>query len=152
MNLNPKYIHTNIIAKDWKKLADFYIEVFNCVPVPPERFLKGKWIEDATGIKNVEINGIHLQLPGYNQNPPTLEIFQYSSSLDNNAKSINCSGFAHIAFHVEDVNKQVQLILENGGTLLGEIVTRKIENVGIITFVYSRDPEGNIIEIQKWSK
>jgi predicted enzyme related to lactoylglutathione lyase len=25
-----KYAHTNIIARDWEKLAQFYIDVFDC--------------------------------------------------------------------------------------------------------------------------
>jgi predicted enzyme related to lactoylglutathione lyase len=36
-----KFTHTNIIAKDWKKLSQFYQEVFECVPVPPERDMQG---------------------------------------------------------------------------------------------------------------
>ena len=48
---NHKYIHTNIIAKDWKSLADFYQEVFGCIKVMPERNLKGKWIDTGTGIE-----------------------------------------------------------------------------------------------------
>lgn len=45
-----KYVHTNIIAKDWKRLADFYIQVFNSKPLYPERDLSGKWI--ANNIPN----------------------------------------------------------------------------------------------------
>ena len=39
-----KYVHTNIIAQDWKFLSQFYIDVFGCKPVPPERRLSGEWI------------------------------------------------------------------------------------------------------------
>jgi hypothetical protein len=35
---------------------------------------------------------------------------------------------------------------------VGEIVTTNIQDAGSITFVYARDPEGNIIELQKWHK
>ena len=48
-----KYIHANLIANEWKKLAKFYIDVFNCTPVYPERDLEGEWIERMTGIKAV---------------------------------------------------------------------------------------------------
>jgi len=72
-----KYVHTNIIAKDWEKLAQFYIRVFGCQPVYPERDLTGEWINQATNIKDVHIRGIHLWLPGY-VDGPTLEIFQYN--------------------------------------------------------------------------
>jgi len=30
-----KYTHTNLVARDWRRLADFYIKVFGCTPVPP---------------------------------------------------------------------------------------------------------------------
>ncbi len=30
-----RYIHTNIVAEDWRSLADFYVKVFGCTPIPP---------------------------------------------------------------------------------------------------------------------
>ena len=32
-----RYAHTNLIADDWRRLADFYIQVFACEPVSSER-------------------------------------------------------------------------------------------------------------------
>src|SRR5678815_5648625 len=29
-----RYVHTNLIARDWRALARFYEDVFGCVPVP----------------------------------------------------------------------------------------------------------------------
>jgi hypothetical protein len=55
--LNAKYTHTNLVARDWRRLADFYQEVFGCVPVPPERHLSGRWLEAATSVPNAEIRG-----------------------------------------------------------------------------------------------
>jgi catechol-2,3-dioxygenase len=40
--------------------------------------------------------------------------------------------------------------MENGAIKLGETVEKEVENVGILHFVYFRDPEGNIVEIQSW--
>jgi len=57
-----------------------------------------------------------------------------------------------IAFEVENVETTLNIALSNGAELLGEVTEKKIENVGILTFVYFRDPEGNIIEIQSWEK
>jgi hypothetical protein len=34
--------------------------------------------------------------------------------------------------------------------MVGEIVTREIPGAGRITFAYVRDPEGNIVELQRW--
>ncbi|MEG3070570.1 MAG: hypothetical protein HQP61_00455 [Peptococcaceae bacterium] len=41
-------------------------------------------------------------------------------------------------------------LLENGGGKVGKIVEKKITGAGLLTVVYARDPEGNIIEIQSW--
>ena len=36
-----KFTHPNVITDNRHKLADFYIHVFKCKPVTPERDLKG---------------------------------------------------------------------------------------------------------------
>ncbi|MCB0472987.1 MAG: hypothetical protein KDC56_08005, partial [Flavobacteriaceae bacterium] len=64
----------------------------------------------------------------------------------------NRKGLGHIAFQVEDIEKTLELILENGGSQLGEIVNKTIKGAGSITFVYSKDIDGNIVEIQTWNK
>ncbi len=79
-----RYAHTNIVAKDWKRLAAFYREVFGCIAVPPERNLSGGWLDRATGIEGAHLAGIHLRLPGCGQAGPTLEIFQYLADPEGN--------------------------------------------------------------------
>jgi hypothetical protein len=36
-----RYGHTNLIARDWRRLATWYERLFGCVPVPPERDYAG---------------------------------------------------------------------------------------------------------------
>ncbi len=152
MNNNIKYTHTNLIAKDWKRLSEFYINVFGCKPVYPERNLSGGWIEKLTGIDNVKICGVHLVLPGY-EDGPTLEIFEYQpDNLRNEENKINNQGFGHIAFHVDSVEAVLAQLIEHGGEQLGDIVKKEMEGVGLLTVVYAKDPEGNFIEIQNWKK
>ena len=147
-----RYAHTNVIAKDWKNLAQFYIEVFDCDPTYPERDLFGEWIDKATNINNVRIKGIHLRLPGYTDGP-TLEIFEYEPDKDRNIPSeIDTQGLGHIAFEVESVELIQAKLLAHGGSQLGELIKKQYEGIGMLTMVYSRDPEGNIIEIQNWQK
>ncbi len=147
-----QFAHTNIITDDWKKLAGFYIAVFDCKPLFPERDLKGNWLDQLTGIKNTHLTGIHLALPGYEGDLPTLEIFQYDSSVPNIFPSANGKGFGHIAFKVDDVEGILKRLLTNGGTQIGVLVTTDVPNAGILTAVYARDIDGNIIEIQHWEK
>ena len=147
-----RFAHTNIVARDWKKLSKFYINVFNCTEKPPKRELSGDWLDKATGLKKAELEGIHLVVPGYGKNGPTLEIFTYKDLHESGSVMPNHTGFSHIAFEVENVAETLKKALENGGIALGEIVEKKIENAGLLKFVYFKDPEENIIEIQSWEK
>ena len=49
MTINARYVHTNLIARDWRALARFYQDVLGCMPVPPERDLSGPDIDAGTG-------------------------------------------------------------------------------------------------------
>jgi len=86
MVAGAKLVHTNrllqrqgplgaIVARDWRQLAQFYQHVFGCVPVPPERDLSGVDYERGTGVAGAHARGVHLLLPGYGSDGPTLELF-----------------------------------------------------------------------------
>jgi predicted enzyme related to lactoylglutathione lyase len=152
MITNPRFVHVNIVAQDWRRLARFYEQVLGCRPVPPERSLSGRWLEEGTGVPGAEIRGIHLRLPGYGGDGPTLEIFEYSSQEGRAGTAINRPGFAHIAFAVEDVERARQAVLAAGGGEIGQVVSLDIPHAGRVTFAYLTDPEGNIIELQHWSQ
>ena len=151
--LEIKYVHTNIISDDWKRLSNFYETVFGCVPIPPERNQSGSWLEKGTGVKNASLTGVHLRLPGYGSNGPTLEIYQYCELLNPGVEpAANRKGIGHLAFKVNNVELILNSILLNGGKAIGKISQNYIEGLGTIEFVYAADPEGNILEIQNWSK
>jgi catechol 2,3-dioxygenase-like lactoylglutathione lyase family enzyme len=146
-----KYVHTNLIAKDWRRLA--HGVVFGCEPVGPERNLSGEWIDTATGLRGVHIGGAHLRLPGYEKDGPTLEIFQYQPErIRVGELAINQPGYGHLAFLVDSVAEVVAMVLAQGGSVVSEIVQREYAELGTLIFVYARDPEGNLIEIQHWRK
>jgi len=144
-----RYVHTNLVARDWKRLAAFYVEVFGCVPVPPERDLSGGWLNRATGIEGAHIWGMHLRLPGCGDNGPTLEVFQYEQETDADTPAPNRPGLGHLAFEVEDVKATRKKVLALGGGSVGEVVKVGIQGVGGLEFAYLTDPEGNIIEVQR---
>jgi catechol 2,3-dioxygenase-like lactoylglutathione lyase family enzyme len=143
------YAHTNLIARDWRRLAAFYEEVFGCVPVPPERDLSGPWLEAGAGVEGAHIRGMHLRLPG--TDGPTLEIFQYGSSPEAPRPEANHLGFMHLAFRVDDVEEAVQAVLGGGGSRVGPLVSREVPGAGLLSFAYVRDPEGNLLELQRWN-
>jgi catechol 2,3-dioxygenase-like lactoylglutathione lyase family enzyme len=145
-----KYKHTNLIARNWDKLAQFYEDVFDCERVLPERHLSGQWLNEGTGVENAKLSGVHLRLPGYGDAGPTLEVFTYANNQSKPSASANREGFGHIAFEVVDVIQVMEKALKNGGSKVGEVTSKQVEGVGTLTFVYLTDPEGNIIEIQSW--
>lgn len=147
-----RYAHTNIIAEDWKRLSTFYREVFQCVPVPPERDQSGEWLERCTGVRGAHLRGVHLRLPGCGSEGPTLEIYQYDRLEPRLPAAANRLGYGHLAFAVDDVEEVQDQVLAHGGSALGEMVTRDLPDLGRITVVYVQDPEGNILELQHWSK
>ena len=151
MPIRAKYVHTNLIARDWKRLARFYCDVFACEPTGPERDLSDTWLDGVTSLPNTRLRGVHLRLPGYGDEGPTLEIFSYDKLIEHELPKANECGFAHIAFAVDDVDQALQAVITAGGGAVGEIAKAEVDGVGMLHVVYARDPEGNIVELQKWS-
>ena len=144
-----RYVHTNIIARDYEKMIQFYKEVLHCKSIGESRDLKGVWLDELTGIPDAHIVGEHLCLPGYGEDHPTLEIFSYDNMKESGEALINTYGIAHLAFEVDDVETTLEEILKAGGGQVGKVVTADYTDKQAV-FVYAKDPEGNIIELQSW--
>ncbi len=151
MIVDARYGHTNLVARDWRALSDFYRRVFGCVPVPPERHYSGAALEAGTGVKGSTVEGVHLRLPGLGPDGPTLEIYSYGVSAEPVWPQVNRPGFAHIAFVVPDVGVARREVLGAGGAAVGEVVTLQTSAGSRVTWCYTRDPEGNVVELQSWS-
>lgn len=149
--MQAKYVHINLIARDWQSLVVFYTQVFGCVVQPPERNLQGEVLERGTGLPGAHLRGAHVRLPGWPETGPTLEIYSYDDMPESGSKAVNRPGFGHIAFQVDDMREAYDLVLAHGGSSIGEIVTTPVGTDRHITWCYMADPEGNAIELQKWS-
>ena len=151
---SAKYAHTNLISRDWRRLAAFYQNVFGCVPVPPERDYASPELAAGTGVPGAALQGVHLRLPGFENSDyaPTLEIFTYQQVMSRPAMgtipAVNRIGYGHIAFAVSSVDDARAEVLAAGGSAVGEIVTLTTATGTSIYWCYVRDPEGNIIELQ----
>jgi predicted enzyme related to lactoylglutathione lyase len=146
-----RYVHTNLIARDWRRLADFYQSVLGCVLVPPVRHFSGPEIQAGTGVRGSGVDGVHLRMPGNGETGPTLEIFTYSRLADGSPPAVNRPGFGHIAFAVDSVSDSRSEVLATGGAAVGDIVTLTTAVGRRVTWCYVTDPEGNVIELQSWS-
>jgi catechol 2,3-dioxygenase-like lactoylglutathione lyase family enzyme len=146
--LGVKYVHTNLVAHDWRSLATFYQEVLGCIAMPPERNLSGPDYERGTGVQGAHARGIHLLLPGHGPSGPTLEIFQYTAPVPGLPSVVHQPGFGHVAFAVTSVVDARSEFLAAGGSSVGEVIQSRISPDTVVTWCYVRDPEGNIVELQ----
>ena len=146
-----RYAHTNIVAENWRELADFYEEVLECVRLEPQRNQTGEWLEWGTGVPGAALEGVHLRLPGHGESGPTLELYSYTAMLAKPEVMANRKGLGHLAFAVDDVERTLEAVVAHGGRVLGETVTTAVPGAGRVTFVYATDPEGNILELQRWA-
>src|SRR5260370_41013519 len=116
MAIKAKYVHTNLIARDWKKLVRFYGDVFGCIPKGPERDLSGEWLDRVTSLSAARLRGIHLRLPGSGAYGPTLELFSYDDMPDRRLPMPTYPAIAHVPFAVDEVKKSLKAVLSVGGT------------------------------------
>lgn len=145
-----RYGHTNLIARDWRSLAAFYVDLFGCTLLAPERDFSGAPLERLTSLPGAHLMGAHLRLPGHAETGPTLEIFTYTEFAESLPAAVNRPGFGHIAFEVDDVAAAQAAVLARGGSAVGEIVTLTQSTGAQVVLCYVADPEGNIIELQRW--
>jgi predicted enzyme related to lactoylglutathione lyase len=146
-----RYTHTSVVARDWRALAAFYGSLFGCKVVGPERDYAGAELQAGTGVAGAALAGAHLRLPGLGPEAPTLEIFQYTPTIDGAPPAINRPGLAHLAFAVDSVSDARAEVLSAGGSAVGEIMRLTTATGAVVTACYVTDPEGNIIELQSWA-
>jgi catechol 2,3-dioxygenase-like lactoylglutathione lyase family enzyme len=147
-----RFGHVNVIARDWQRLAAFYENVFGCTLVPPQRDYRGDIVERGTAVPNAAFAGVHLRLPGHGPRGPTLEIYAYEQNVEPAAKpAANRIGWGHIAFQVDDVTDTRERVLSAGGSSIGEVVTTQTADGRHVTWCYMADPDGNLVELQRWS-
>ena len=144
-----KFTHVNMVARDTDRLADFYKTVFNCEDLYPRTDRSGESMSQCNGVPNAEIYAAWLSLPGVDG--PFLEIFQYKNTHDRPTPPVNQPGYGHISFEVEDIHAMYDAIIEAGGASLGEVANFGTAEAPSF-YVYARDPEGNVVELEQHSR
>ena len=108
--------------------------------------MSGEALSRGNGVPNAEIFAAWLSLPGVDG--PFLEIFEYKSIHDCPPPPVNQPGYGHICFEVDDIQATFDAVIKAGGTPLGEI-TDFGSTEAAFSYVYMRDPEGNVIELEQ---
>jgi predicted enzyme related to lactoylglutathione lyase len=103
------------------------------------------------GLERVEIHVVHLRLPGHGDTGPTIEIFSVGEMTEASEPGRQTRpGLMHMAFAFDDIDAALKLFLRAGGEKVGEVTEADVEGVGRVSFMYGRDPEGNIVELQEY--
>ena len=71
----------------------------------------------------------------------------YQSNMKRSPCVVSHHGYNHIAFEVPNVEVAADAVVAAGGSRLGEIVDFESPSEGVITFVFLRDPEDNIVQL-----
>jgi hypothetical protein len=150
VTFTARHVHISLIPRNWRLLSAFYLDVFGCVPVPPEQDLKGPFFDTGTGISALHLQGMPVHLPGYADSGPTLDKFSCSPQVDPPELFLNRPGFDHNTFLVENVTAARDLVLTDSDTSAGAVITSTIADESRFPSCCVRDSEGNDSELQPW--
>lgn len=139
--------HTGIYVKQLERMASFYKNVFDMYVICENCNDSGYMYEQLYNQQGAKVTITKL-VTEYGKNTKKgdmLELiyYQYSPKVQkqDNTNIFGC-GVMHISFGVDDINKIVQRVIENGGKIETDIITRGERKVCFVV-----DPEGNWIEL-----
>ncbi|KAF0133281.1 MAG: hypothetical protein FD145_1361 [Candidatus Saganbacteria bacterium] len=143
-----KFRHIAIVVNYYQKMVDFYSKILG-FKIIREFEIGSKDFRKGVGIPEATARVAHLSVPG---NAVELEIAEYQEKVERNSKlSIaNCPGYRHIALVVENLETAYKDLKKMNIEFFSEpILITNPENVAGFKFVYFKDPEGNIVELNQ---
>jgi predicted enzyme related to lactoylglutathione lyase len=141
-----KLAHINLVARDAKALAAFYMDVMKCELLRDARVLTGEKVSRGNGLPNSEIISIWLKFPALER--PFLEIHQHADTHDRDQPRVNEPGLGHLAFEMEHITEVLSKIRQAGGAQIGEMTDLGTPDKPCL-IAYARDPEGNVLELEQ---
>lgn len=143
-----RFRHIGLVVTSYEKMVNFYVDILGLeiireFEIESEDFRKGVGIPDAKAI------GAHLRVPG---SDVEIEIVEYKPNLERmeELSLSNYPGFRHIALFVENLEEVYQHLKQRGIDFVSEpICVKEPKSVAGFRFVYFKDPEGNIIEMNQ---
>jgi catechol 2,3-dioxygenase-like lactoylglutathione lyase family enzyme len=135
------FAHPGIVVPDLDKAIEFYSKMFGFTVIGNENWEDSEAYDQAIGVKKSAAKGVIMA--GHNCH---IELFQYKAPKATIAPPdtflAHETGIRHIAFYVDDPQKELDRLVSLGGSRLGSLP----EGGGA---VYARDPFGNMIELCK---
>jgi glyoxylase I family protein len=144
-----RFRHVAVVANDLSKLVDFYTQILG-FEVKRRYEIKSADFQNGVGVPGAEAMGVHMTIPNSNVE---LEMFQFTAPLMNVSgppQPANQPGYRHMALIVDNLQDAYSELKSNGITFLSEpIIFKEPKEVAGFQFVYFRDPEGNIVELNQ---
>lgn len=140
--------HIAIIAKDLDIMVNFYTQILG-FEIKREFEIESEEFRTGINIPIAKAKGTHLQHSNLSME---IELFEFVEGQNNNqiSSQANIPGYRHIAFVVEDLDQSYEVLKENGIEFFSAPITiKEPANVAGFQFVYFKDPEGNLIELNK---
>ena len=143
-----RFRHVALIVKDMNTILDFYTTVFGCMikrdfEIDSEEFQKG------IGIENGSARCVHLILPN---SDVEIELFQFYHPVPIavSKQQINDLGIRHFSLIIDNMDEAICELKLKGVELHSEPIRfEKPKEIKGFCFVYIKDPEGNIIELNE---
>lgn len=133
------FAHPGIVVPDLEKAIEFYGKMFGFKVIGNEGWEDSDAYDQAIGLKGSAAKGVIMA--GHNCH---IELFEYTAPEQTVAPPETSlaheTGIRHIAFYVDDSQKELDRLISLGGCALGRLP----EGGGA---VYARDPFGNMIEL-----
>lgn len=137
--------HTGLTVSDINRSIAFYRDVFG-FEVTEVAHHTGKHVGLITGVPGAEILIAFVDLPGHR-----IELLQYLKPDERRLSDLrNCdTGASHIAFEVDNLDGVLDAIKAGGFEALAEPVTVHAGPRKGGKTVYTRDPDGVVLEFQQ---
>lgn len=143
--------HIGLTVPDIEEATIFFKNALNAnvlydVLPKDDKPMEGKETETQLGIpKNSKI--VHMRLLEIG-NGPTIEMFQFSNTLQKDTANLNDFGWQHIALYTDDIEKATEQVKLAGGELLSKPhPLANVENGPRNRGVYFKSPWGSLIEL-----
>ena len=142
-----RFDQVKILARDVHSLAAFYQDALDCELLMPVSDFDDEQLGRAVGAPGKRIRLGFLRLPGRGEGP-ILELYEFPDS--DEPEWPFQPGQGHLAFEVDDVGRSATRVVQEGGSYVGEISTWRAPSGNLSTFVFMRDPEGNVVDL--WTR
>ena len=132
--------HAGIVVRDLEKTQDFYLKLG--FKTQSQAIETGSFIESVTGIEDVNIKWIKMNLPDGN----LLELIKYINPVTEKEiflQEANQLGVSHLAFNIRNIDLFCKQVIKLGGSIINSPVLTQNKQFRV---AYCHDVEGNLFE------